>query len=87
VSNIFDVETTYEIKVSPLVKQINELCRENGIPFVMSFAVVGQGGNNEFILRTSSDLIKKGQYPAEFVRFIDSIMGGPETAVSQEASS
>lgn len=51
---MIDKEAIYDERISPLVGQIIEICKQEGIPFVMSFALREGGEDTEEIYCTSA---------------------------------
>ena len=51
---MIDKEAIYDERISPLVGQIIEICKQEGIPFVMSFALREGSEDTEEIYCTSA---------------------------------
>lgn len=48
---MIDKESVYDERISPLVQQIIEICKEENIPFIMDFALRdGEGDENLYCL-------------------------------------
>lgn len=74
-----DKEAVYDEKISPLVSQIIEICKQEKIPFVMSFALREESDEEEDLYCTTAIYGQPGMMKAPtFSKAIKVLKNEPE---------
>jgi hypothetical protein len=70
----YDKEAVFDARVLPLIKKIFEICREEGIPMVTSFALACDGAGTH-LFSTTAILPGGERTPAEYPDILDILAG------------
>ncbi|HBZ1570543.1 hypothetical protein D2912_04320 [Klebsiella pneumoniae] len=71
----YNLESIYDEKISPLMRQIIDICKEHNMPMVASFAY--ENNEEKGIGCCTTKLIFEGRYIKEFAEATSIIRGNP----------
>ena len=76
----YDLEQVYDEQISPLMKQIIEICKEHDLPVVASFAYAYNADEGDKKLCTTNINMGSTRYPDEFHKICTILKGGADFA-------